>query len=400
MAELFNGKYFNEEAFGKYMSVAPNVRFNKLLECKAVVSDKRLADAFVNKTQTGTVYAVLPYFGLIGGTPENYDGETDIVPSSTDTYNQGVFTYGRMKGWTEADFSYDVTGGTDFMANVRSQITRYWNDINQDTILAILQGVFNMADTGTGNIKTANAEFVNKHTYDITDKTDKEITATTLNSCIQQACGDNKQRFSMVICHSTVATNLENLNLLNYLKYTDENGVQRDLSMGTWNGRLVIIDDTMPAEEIPTAYVKTTDTALADGKTYYTRSGSSGNYTYTVVEAPDAANIGSYYEGETFKTRYTTYVLGEGAIGFEEVGAMTPYEIYRDAKTKGGQTTLISRKRNAVSVAGVSYLKKVQSTNSPTNAELKNGLNWSLVSNNTGTINHKAVPLARIISLG
>ena len=65
-----------------------------------------------------------------------------------------------MMGWTEADFSYDVTGGVDFMANVRNQINRYWNDRDQDTILAILKGIFSMSATGTGNIKTANAAFV------------------------------------------------------------------------------------------------------------------------------------------------------------------------------------------------------------------------------------------------
>ena len=99
-------------------------------------------------------------------------------------------------------------------------------------------------------------------------------------------------------------------------------------------------------------------------------------------------------------TLYTTYVLGEGAIGFESVGAKVPYEMVRDAKTRGGEDTLISRKRNAVSVAGISYLKAVQATNSPTNAELENGKNWSLVSNGTDTIAHKAVPIARIISRG
>lgn len=39
-------------------------------------------------------------------------------------------------------------------------------------------------------------------------------------------------------------------------------------------------------------YIKTTDVALVDGKTYYTKSGS----TYTAVASPDVANIGSYYE--------------------------------------------------------------------------------------------------------
>mgnify|MGYP001056608024 FL=1 len=364
----FDAKSFNEKAFGKYMSAIPNVKLNKLKESRAIVSDQRLKETFVTNSQTGTVYAVLPFFGLIGGEALNYDGQTNLTAESTDTFEQGVFVYGRMKGWTEADFSYDVTGGVDFMANVRKQINRYWNDVDQGTLLAILEGIFAMAATGTGAIKTANAEFVDKHTYDISSLAtgeDQRMGATSLNVAIQKACGDHKQKFSLVICHSTVATNLENLKLLAYLKYTDAEGIERDLEMGTWNGRLVIVDDSMPVEVVPAV------------------PASEG------VQAQD-----SY-------TKYTTYVLGEGAIGFEPVGAKVPYEMVRDAKTNGGEDTLISRKRNAVSVAGISYLKAVQATNSPTDAELKNGKNWALVSNGSSkTISHKAIPIARIISRG
>ncbi len=362
----FDAKSFNEKAFGKYMSAIPNVKLNKLKESRAIVSDQRLRETFVTNSQTGTVYAVLPFFGLIGGDALNYDGETNLTAERTDTFEQGVFVYGRMKGWTEADFSFDVTGGVDFMANVRNQINRYWNDVDQGTLLAILEGIFGMAATGTGAIKAANAEFVDKHTYDISQGSTDAVTtedmcmgATSLNVAIQKACGDNKQKFSLVICHSTVATNLENLKLLAYLKYTDAEGIERDLGMGTWNGRLVVIDDSMP------------------------------------VEVKSVGEVG----GEV--SIYTTYILGEGAIGFEHVGAKVPYEMVRDAKTKGGEDTLISRKRNAVSVAGISYLKAVQSTNSPTDAELKNGKNWALVSNgDSKTLNHKAIPIARIISRG
>jgi len=364
----FDAKSFNEKAFGKYMSAIPNVKLNKLKESRAIVSDQRLKETFVTNSQTGTVYAVLPFFGLIGGDALNYDGQTNLTADRTDTFEQGVFVYGRMKGWTEADFSYDVTGGVDFMGNVRNQINRYWNDVDQGTLLAILEGIFAMAATGTGAIKTANAEFVDKHTYDISSLAtgeDQRMGATSLNVAIQKACGDHKQKFSLVICHSTVATNLENLKLLAYLKYTDAEGIERDLEMGTWNGRLVIVDDSMPVEVVPAV------------------PASEG------VQAQD-----SY-------TKYTTYVLGEGAIGFEPVGAKVPYEMVRDAKTNGGEDTLISRKRNAVSVAGISYLKAVQATNSPTDEELKNGKNWALVSNGDNkTISHKAIPIARIISRG
>ena len=355
----FDAKSFNEKA------AIPNVKLNKLRESKAVVSDPRLADTFKNQTQTGTVYALLPYFGRIGGNAQNYDGQTNLTPERTTTYEQGVFTYGRMMGWTEADFSFDVTGGVDFMANVRDQIMTYWNGIDQDVLLSILKGVFGMSGTGTGNIKTANKAFVDAHTFDISASTENKKTddtmivgATTLNSAIQKACGDNKQKFSLVVCHSTVATNLENLNLLAYLKYTDAEGGERDLGMATWNGRLVIIDDSMPVE---------------------------------------VKNVGSTGGDVSI---YTSYVLGEGAIGLEDVGAKVPYEMIRDAKTNGGEDTLISRRRNAVSVAGISYLKANQATNSPTNAELENGLNWSLVQSDNKTIPHKAIPIARIISRG
>lgn len=357
----FDSKTFNAEAFGKYMSAVPNVKLNKLRSSKAIARDSRLAETFKNNTQTGTVYATIPYFGLLGGVPQNYDGVSDLTPESTTAFDQGVFTYGRMMGWTEADFSYDVTGGADFMANVRTQINEYWNSVDQDVLLSILKGVFSM--TGSSGIAAKNKAFVTKHTYDIgsadVKTTDANLVGvTTLNNAIQQACGDNKKKFSLVLMHSAVATNLENLNLITHLKYTDAEGVERDLEMGTWNGRLVVIDDSMPVEEV---------------------------------------NVGS--AGGT-QTLYTTYVLGEGAIGFEEVGAKVPYEMVRNAYTRGGEDTLVSRRRNAVSVAGISYTKSSQATNSPTNAELEKAANWSLVNDGTNTIDDKAIPIARIISRG
>lgn len=361
----FDAKSFNPQAFGKYMSAIPNPKLNKLKESRAIVGDARLRETFKSNSQTGSVYAVLPYFGLLSGVPQNYDGVKNLTPGTTTTFEQGVFTYGRMNGWTEADFSYDVTGGVDFMANVRSQVNTYWDEVDQDTILAILKGIFGMSATGKGTVKAANAEFVTAHTHDISQpSTDAATTpsmcmdATTLNTAIQKACGDNKSKFSLVYCHSAVATNLENLQLLTYLKYTDAQGIQRDLQMASWNGRIVVIDDSMPVE---------------------------------VKKIGETAGTVSLY---------TTYILGEGAIGFEDVGTKVPYEMVRDAKLHGGEDTLISRKRHAVSVAGISYLKANQATNSPMDEELADGLNWSLVNDEDKTIAHKAVPIARIISRG
>ncbi|WP_099335807.1 phage coat protein [Clostridium cadaveris] len=359
----FNSKSFNPEAFGKYVERIPKLRRNELIKSRALKGNADIRNAF--SSQTGTHYAILPMYGLLDGEALNYDGNTDITATSTTTYERGVIVVGRSKAWVETDFAEDITGGAKFMDNVASQVSGYWEDIDQDTLLCILKGIFSM--TGTENLK-----FVNNHTLDITAVTgnDKDgnplncVGPTTLNTAIQKASGDNKSKFSLAIMHSAIATNLENLKLLSYLKYTDENGIQRDLSMGTWNGRVVLVDDNMPVEEVAES-----------------SSGKGDGYS-----------------------KYTTYVLGDGAFDYENIGAKVPYEMARDAKTKGGQDTLYSRQRKVFAPYGISFTKKSCASLSPTNTELETATNWSLVndgaSSNKKYIDHKAIPIARIISRG
>lgn len=359
-AAKFNEKTFNPEAFGTYVDRIPKTKRNELIKSRALRGNEQIREAF--SSQTGTAYATLPMKGLLEGEALNYDGKTDITSERTTTFERGVVVWGRSKAWTEDDFSADITGGTDFMDNVAAQVSGWWDDVYQDVLLSVLKGIFLM--TGAKNL-----EFVNNHTYDITavageDKDGSPLNCvgpTTLNTAIQKASGDNKSKFSIAIMHSTVATHLENLRLLTYMKYTDKDGIQRDLSIGTWNGRTVIVDDSMPVEAV---------TEPADGG-----------------------------------FQYTTYVLGEGAIDFERIGAKVPNEMQRDAKTNGGETTLYTRDRACYAPYGISYTKKSQASLSPTNAELAKGENWTLV-NNGGTgsglkvIDHKAIPIARIISRG
>jgi hypothetical protein len=230
--------------------------------------------------------------------------------------------------------------------------------------------------------------------------------ATTLNTAIQKACGDHKNKFSLAIMHSTVATNLENMQILVYFKYNDANGIQRDAAMATLNGRLVIIDDGMPVfeDESTATYSKTSDVDVVAGKTYYTRSGSSGNYVYTPVANPVVGDIGSYYEKTASgNMQYVTYIFGDGAIEYTNCGAKVPAEMSRDPKTNGGQDTLYSRQRKCFAPYGISFTKANMAKLSPTNAELEDGTNWELV--NSGGVNKeyidlKAIPIAQIISLG
>lgn len=400
----FDSKLFNGEVFQKYVDRVPNLKLNELLKSRAIVSRQDLATAMAD--QVGGNYITTPLKGLISGSiPLNYDGVTDITSQSTQTFSHSRVVYGRAQAWTEKDFSYDITGGVDFMENVAQQVAEYWDEIDQATLVAVLTGIFSMSDT-------EGARFVASHTHDIHTVQNSEgrtgfMDATSLNTAIQKACGDHKNKFSMAIMHSAVATNLENMKVLVYLKYNDANGMERETGLATLNGRMVIVDDSMPVmEDTSTAtFSKTSDTAVTAGKTYYTRTGTSGNYVYTEVTNPVDSSINSYYEKTGAGTpMYVTYLFGDGAIEYTNCGAKVPYEMSRDPKTNGGQDTLYSRQRKCFAPYGISFVGiNSISTLSPTDAELATGTNWELV-NTGGTnkqyINSKAIPIARIISLG
>lgn len=398
----FDSKAFNGEVFQKYVDRIPSTKLNELVKSRAIVARPELTNSMSD--QVGGNYLTTPLKGLIGGTPLNYDGVTDITSNNTKTFSHSRIVVGRANAWTEKDFSYDITGGVDFMENVAQQVSEYWDGIDQETIVHILNGVFKMADP-------EGAKFVASHTSDITGVTNSEgamgkMDATSLNTAIQKACGDHKNKFSLAIMHSTVATNLENMKILVYLKYNDANGMERDAAMATLNGRLVLIDDSMPVveDESTATYAKTTDSTVQAGKTYYTRSGNSGSYVYTKVETPSTESISNYYEKTApGNMKYTTYLFGDGAIEYTNCGAKVPAEMDRDPKVNGGEDTLYNRQRKCFAPYGISFTKANMSTLSPTNAELEDGTNWELV--NTGGVNKeyidlKAIPIARIISLG
>lgn len=396
---IFDSKSFNAEAFGAYVKRIPNTRRTALVDSGAIGTNQQARQALAH--QTGSLYARIPYFGLISGdTSQNNDGATDIRSTNTTTFEQGFVTASRMDGWTERSFSKNITAGVDFMDNVAAQIAVYHQQVKQNMLLAVLRGIFSMDKTSGSVAANAAKEFTEKHTYDISGNSGDAAFAgaSTLNTAIQQSCGDNKDIFKLIIMHSAVATNLENLRLLKYLTYTDANGIQQDLSIGTWNGRRVLIDDGMPVTEIGATYTATADETVSAGKTYYSKSGDS----YTEVTAPaENPKTAKYYEKTKSGTpAYTSYVLGRGSIILDDIGDSKPYEMSRNPSKNGGEDTLYVRDRYIVGVDGISFEKPASITASATNGDLANGANWQVINNGETAISHKSIAVARIISKG
>lgn len=348
MPGIFDTKYFNAEVFGKYLETVPRYKQNAFLTSGVLRTRTDLRSMLAD--QTGGNFISIPMVGHIGGDPLNYDGSTNITATSIGTFLQSMIVVGRAKAWTEKDFSYDITGGHDFMADIANQVGEYWDDVDQATILSILKGIFGVSTNG----------FNTDHTLDISAETGDAayVGPTTLNNALQKAVGANKNLFGLAIVHSQVATNLENLNLLEFVKQVDANGMERSTDMRTWNGRTVLIDD--------------------EGTVETTGSGDSA------------------------VTKYTTYLLGRGAIDYCDCGVKTPNEVSRDPAANGGMDTLYTRQRKLFAPHGFSFVQPTTAIISPTNVQLETAARWTPVKDTAGSgyYESKAIPIARIVSLG
>lgn len=348
----FNGKKFNPQVFEKYMDRVPNLAKNELV--KNGVYDVKNKYKALMTNQDGGNYIITPIKGLLDGEVQNYDGVVSMQPTSTKTYYQGKAIFGRMKAWQEKDFATELTG-VNWIKDIAGEVAEYYQGVDQNDLIAILKGVFGMPTTDAGN-----KEFVDNHVTDVTSVGDGMVSSATANIAVQKACGSNKGIITLAFMHSVVATNLENLQLLTYMLYNDANGIQRQLNIATWNGKVVIIDDDLPTE---------------------TKTDDEGEYT-----------------------AYTTYLLGRGAFEFEDVGVKVPSETSRDAGTNGGIDVLYTRQRHLVAPKYISFTNKNVASNSATTQELADGQNWELVHDGASAgrtyVNHKAIPIVKIVSRG
>lgn len=389
--EKFRDKIWNGEVFEKYLKTLPSTKENSLIKNGLFTEVNEYKTKMVD--QVGGNAVVEPIKGRIGGDPVNYDGNTDI-PAGTErpTFFQRKVCYGRAKAWGEYDFATDITG-ENFMAEAQ-EVKDYWDDERQKTVLSMLKGIFGMS----GGV---NGQFVANHTYEITadaSNPNAHLTADGANRALQKALGDKKSVFEIAFMHSATSTNLEGLNQITFLKYNDANGIQRDLTLGTWNGKLVIVDDDMP---ILQGYDEATS-ATAGALHVVASSPSDGEIKLSDVKASDfypadVAN-GDYVVAGS---KYVTYVFKKGFFEHENIGAKVPSELVRDARTKGGQTDLVTRIREMI----VPYLISYTGTEvSPTNANFANGAKWELVNDNDGVsktyVDPKLIPVAQIISRG
>lgn len=337
---------FNDEAFSKYMQEMPRTKTYAFMNSGIVRNDANIISAF--STQTGAYSQRMPIYGEVEAEEANYDGQTPMgEPGYQDSYSRAVVAYGRQFALAEKDFSYDLIPGADFGAILRRHIGINRDNKFEKRLFGVTKALFSFTDDGS-----AEGEFAKTHTTDLSalEGEASVIGDTTLNDALQKASREFKSDYTAIAVHSAVATNLENKKLLQYAKGVDADGVVKDLSIATWNGKLLIIDDSLPVE------------------------------------------------GEN----YTSYAFGLGAFSYADLPVTTPYEPARDKEYAIDK--MYVRYREVLAPVGFSF-EGTPASLSPTDAELGDATNWKLADNGKTDDKRKTypierIPLARIISKG
>lgn len=345
MPGIIFGIPFEEEIFLDLWREAPDPYLTAMIESGAVVEDSEIAGMIQSK---GNQYTT-PFYNTLSGEDQNYDGQTDITVEEVGGGFQTGIVYGRSKGFFARNFTAELSGA-DPMGHIASTIAKYWQKRRQGRLIGVTNAVFDITGA-SGHRKAWN----DTHILDLSSSTAeaRKIKETDLNDLATLACGDNKGAFGLAIMHSSVANTLENLQLLQYRKYTDQLGIQRKMQIADINGFTVLIDDGVPVEAV--------------GGT----EGNSGLY------------------------RYTTYLFGSGVIRTAKGRVDVPVETVREAKKNGGQDELITRMRETIHPNGFNFtIPSSGWTQSPTDVQLFNKANWDI------KFDPKSIPMAKLITNG
>ena len=245
-----------------------------------------------------------------------------------------------MKAWKAQDFTKELTGA-DPMTHVANSVAGFYRQTRVRDLMAIADAVLSLKGmenhvkdiaetTGTGTVTDAN-----------------KVDETTLIFTRQQALGDSSDNMGLLFLHSYMYAKYQALGLVDYNKYTVTNALAGDVNLPSINGFIPVVSDR-----------------------------------YTV---------------DTSKTNpvYKTYMIGTGAfLTCDKTNYEDPYYADDDPETKAGIRKLYTKQGYVLHPSGFSIDQNKVAKESPTNAELGNKVNWSLV------YNHKNIRMGMIKSNG
>lgn len=334
----FGGFSFDPEVFSGYMAEQPTWN-DAIINSGILVQDSTIMDLIGEKGNVAT----LPFYVPIDEAESqalNNDGETDNTPVEISGKKQTAMLIQRMKAWKAQDFTKELTGA-DPMTHVANSVAGFYRQTRVRDLMAIVDAVLSLKgmenhitdlseQTGTGNVTDEN-----------------KVDETTLIFAQQKALGDSSEKMGLLFLHSYMYAKYKALGLVDYNKYTVTNALAGDVNLPSIGGFIPVVSDRFTADT------------------------SKQNVVYK------------------------TYMIGAGSIltcpknNYED-----PYYADYDPETKAGIRKLYTKQGYVLHPNGFSIAQNKVAKESPTNAELGNKANWSLV------YNHKNIRMGMIKSNG
>lgn len=334
----FGGFSFDPEVFSGYMAEQPTWN-DAIINSGILVQDSTI----MNLIGTEGNVATLPFYVPIDEFDShalNNDGETDNTPVEISGKKQTAMLIQRMKAWKAQDFTKELTGA-DPMTHVANSVAGFYRQTRVRDLMAIVDAVLSLKGmenhvkdiaetTGTGAVTDAN-----------------KVDETTLIFAKQQALGDSSDNMGLLFMHSYMYAKYQALGLVDYNKYTVTNALAGDVNLPSINGFIPIVSD---------------------------------RYTVDISKTNPV---------------YKTYMIGAGAfLTCDKTNYEDPYYADYDPETKAGIRKLYTKQGYVLHPNGFSIDQNKVAKESPTNTELANKANWSLV------YNHKNIRMGMIKSNG
>lgn len=358
------------EKFSQYV-IDRTTEKSALVNAGIATPDATVA-ALINGTPEGGRFIQLPMWNPLEG-EEDVFGEDDVSIGGITTKEARATLLMRQRAWGSTDLAH-VLGGADPMAAIANLIADWRNIREQKIYLSILSAIL---DPTAGALK--------EHVNDVSGASGESALINVANTLdTKQALGDAANILGMVFMHSATYTELQKNQQI-----ATEYDATLQISIQTYLGYRVVVDDGMPVEYTGATYGKTSDDSIVPGKTYYTLADG----VYTKVDSPDVGEIGNYYEMTSPGTPvYNTYFLGSGAF-IRQDGAPAGFVGTETDRDKiGAKNYLINRWCQIIHPRGFSWVSDGTYTNAshyyPANVDLAKPANWALI------VDHKKVPIA------
>ncbi|MEY9138512.1 hypothetical protein ABIE79_010040 [Bradyrhizobium diazoefficiens] len=241
------------------------------------------------------------------------DDTTDLTVSKMTSGQDVAVKLLRGKAFGSTDLAADLSGADPIDA-IANRFADWWNKRMQTALLATLAGAMGSTDMAANvndiSALTGGAEFFDADSF---------IDSAFL-------LGDEQGGLSAVAVHSLTLKAMVKADLIDFVPDS-----QGKLTIPTYLGKTVIVDDSMPV------------------------TGAGANRVFT------------------------TYIFGPGAVGFGEKSPKVPVEVERQALKGMGQEYIVNRRQWVMHPRGIKWLGTNQAGVTPANSELADVANWKRV---------------------